>query len=103
MDCDSGYSKATLMPYVPAILQVPSNVTRIVRGFRRHSRDGKPQVIYYHSGVGAGGSMLDSVTGGMLGTGISENIREVSKIHINALASYLSIHLITLSSRLIAL
>lgn len=58
-------------------LQVPSNVTRISRALRRVGLDGKPQIIYYHSGVGTGSSAVDALTGGLLGTGISENIREV--------------------------
>lgn len=35
-------------------------------------------VIYYHNGVGSSGSFVDTITGGLLGTGISENIREVN-------------------------
>jgi uncharacterized protein (DUF2235 family) len=66
------------VPYVPTgTLQVPSNVTRISRALRRVGLDGKPQIIYYHSGVGTGSSTVDTITGGLLGTGISENIREV--------------------------
>lgn len=59
------------------VLQVPSNVTRISRALKRVGLDGKAQIIYYHSGVGTGSSMVDTLTGGFLGTGISENIREV--------------------------
>jgi len=75
---DDGFTKPTLIPYVPTgTLQIPSNVTRISRALRRVGLDGKPQIIYYHSGVGTGSSAVDTVTGGLLGTGISENIREV--------------------------
>lgn len=67
-----------MIPYVPTgSLQIPSNVTRISRALRRVSLDGTPQIIYYHSGVGTGSSTLDTISGGLLGTGISENIREV--------------------------
>lgn len=62
-----------LIPYVPTgTLQIPSNVTRISRALRRHGLDGTPQIIYYHSGVGTGSSLVDTITGGLLGTGISE-------------------------------
>ncbi|KAH8815750.1 hypothetical protein F5884DRAFT_665256 [Xylogone sp. PMI_703] len=78
MDSDNGFIKPTLIPYQPTgSLQVPSNVTRISRALTKVGLDGKHQIIYYHSGVGSGGSTLDSLTGGLLGTGISENIREV--------------------------
>lgn len=75
---DDGFTKPTLIPYVPTgALQIPSNVTRISRALKRIGPDGKPQIIYYHSGVGTGSSTVDIITGGLLGKGISENIREV--------------------------
>lgn len=65
--------REALIPYVPTgTLQIPSNVTRISRALRRHGLDGTPQIIYYHSGVGTGSSLVDTITGGLLGTGISE-------------------------------
>jgi hypothetical protein len=74
---DDGFTKPTLIPYVPTgTLQVQSNVTRISRALRRVGLDGIHQIIYYHSGVGTGSSVIDTITGGLLGTGISENIRE---------------------------
>ncbi|KAF7879158.1 hypothetical protein EAF04_000357 [Stromatinia cepivora] len=78
MDSDDGFNKPTLIPYKPTgTLQTPSNVTRLSRALRRYGRDGTHQIIYYHSGVGTGSTMMDTLSGGMLGTGISENIREV--------------------------
>lgn len=78
MDSDDGFQRPTLIPYVPTgSLQVPSNVTRIARALKRTGLDGIPQIIYYHSGVGTGSTFLDAITGGLMGTGISENIREV--------------------------
>ncbi|TAQ87874.1 hypothetical protein B7494_g3808 [Chlorociboria aeruginascens] len=75
---DDGFSKPTLIPYVPTgTLQVPSNVTRISRSLRRTGLDGKHQIVYYHSGVGTSSSWIDVLTGGLLGTGISEHIREI--------------------------
>jgi hypothetical protein len=70
---DDGFSKPSLIPYVPTgTLQVPSNVTRIARALKRYGRNGMSQVIYYHSGVGTGSSMIDTISGGLLGTGLSE-------------------------------
>ncbi|PKS11922.1 hypothetical protein jhhlp_001217 [Lomentospora prolificans] len=57
-------------------LQVPSNVTRISRSFKRLCDDGVMQIINYESGVGTGSNMLDSVTGGAFGSGLSERVRE---------------------------
>jgi len=50
-------------------LREPSNVTRISRAVRSVSRDGIPQVVYYHFGVGAGGSLVDKIYGGISGEG----------------------------------
>ena len=50
-------------------LEDPSNVTRISRAIRSVSRDGIPQVVYYHFGVGAGGSLVDRIYGGLSGEG----------------------------------
>ncbi len=73
MDSDDGFQKPTLIPYQPTgVLQIASNVTRICRALKRNGLDDKPQIIYYHSGVGTGSSAIDTLTGGMLGTGISE-------------------------------
>ncbi|KAI0458317.1 hypothetical protein F5B21DRAFT_22857 [Xylaria acuta] len=57
-------------------LQVPSNVTRISRCFKRTCSDGTFQIIYYQSGVGSRSGALDRLFGGAFGIGISENIRE---------------------------
>ncbi|KAK0711137.1 hypothetical protein B0H67DRAFT_493268 [Lasiosphaeris hirsuta] len=71
---DRGYSKPTLWNPVGK-LQTPSNVTRLSRSLRRICTDGTVQIIEYQSGVGTGGSMMDIVSGGAFGLGISENIR----------------------------
>lgn len=57
-------------------LQIPSNVSRIARSFRRLCSDGTFQVIYYHAGVGSTSSRWSRIKGGAFGAGISENIRE---------------------------
>lgn len=77
MDNGSGFTKPTWFPYHPyAVLQIPSNVTRIARAFKRRGWDGKHQIIYYHTGVGSGGRGLSSLTGGMFGAGLAEAVRE---------------------------
>lgn len=57
-------------------LQVPSNVTRISRCFKRRCSDGTLQIINYESGVGSGSNVLDSITGGAFGIGLAERVRE---------------------------
>ncbi|KAG7128483.1 hypothetical protein HYQ45_011905 [Verticillium longisporum] len=53
-----------------------SNVTRISRVLRRTCQNGMHQIIAYNPGVGSGNA-LDRVTGGMLGVGLEQAIREV--------------------------
>lgn len=74
MDSDTGYKKPSLLNPVGKF-QVPSNVTRLSRALRKTCADGTLQIIEYHSGVGAGGTLTDSLTGGALGRGVSENLR----------------------------
>ena len=45
-------------------ISVPSNVTRLSRAIYPVSRDGIPQVVYYHFGVGSQGGIMDKVVGG---------------------------------------
>ncbi|KAF5007320.1 hypothetical protein FDECE_6366, partial [Fusarium decemcellulare] len=75
MDSDNGYEEPGLLR-AEGTLQVPSNVTRISRCFKRRCSDGKLQIINYESGVGTGSNMLDSITGGAFGLGLSERMRE---------------------------
>jgi uncharacterized protein (DUF2235 family) len=56
-----------------------TNVVRMARAVATHdARNGKaiPQIVYYHSGVGAGGDLIDRVAGGGLGMGLSRNVRD---------------------------
>lgn len=71
MNSDYGYVKPGLFNGKGG-LQVPSNVTRISRCFKRRCGDGTLQIINYESGVGSGSNMLDSVTGGAFGVGLAE-------------------------------
>lgn len=57
-------------------LAVPSNVTRISRAIRPISKDGIPQIVYYHFGVGTRGNIVNRVVNGSTGGGVEENVRE---------------------------
>ena len=71
MNSDNGYNKPGFFSS-KGTLQIPSNVTRISRCFKRRCSDGKLQIISYESGVGTGSNTVDKVTGGAFGLGISE-------------------------------
>jgi uncharacterized protein (DUF2235 family) len=71
MNSDNGYNEPTL--FNPrGTLQVPSNVTRISRLFKRRCADGRMQIISYESGVGTGSNIIDTITGGAFGLGLTE-------------------------------
>ncbi|KAF3064920.1 hypothetical protein GL218_01632 [Daldinia childiae] len=72
---DNGYVKPSASNPVPT-LQIPSNVTRISRAFKRGCSNGTFQIIYYQSGVGSRAGVVDRIIGGAFGIGIAENIRE---------------------------
>ncbi|KAH7045164.1 hypothetical protein B0J12DRAFT_669746 [Macrophomina phaseolina] len=57
-------------------LAVPSNVTRISRAIKPISKDGIPQIVYYHFGVGSRGNVVNRVINGSTGAGLEENVRE---------------------------
>lgn len=71
MNSDYGFAKSGLFSK-KGTLQVPSNVTRISRCFKRRCADGTLQIISYESGVGSGSNTLDSITGGAFGAGLAE-------------------------------
>lgn len=71
MNSDYGFTRKGLFSKKGS-LQVPSNVTRISRCFKRHCSDGTLQIISYESGVGSGNNAIDTVTGGAFGAGLAE-------------------------------
>ncbi|KAL7909526.1 hypothetical protein GGI35DRAFT_450146 [Trichoderma velutinum] len=75
MNSDNGYVEPTL-EHPQGMLQVPSNVTRISRCFKRRCNDGTLQVMSYESGVGTGSNAIDTITGGAFGLGLSERVRD---------------------------
>lgn len=54
----------------------PTNVTKVARAILPTAKDGTPQIVYYHEGVGTNGP-LDRITGGAFGKGMEENIRNL--------------------------
>jgi uncharacterized protein (DUF2235 family) len=67
LNSDSGNLKGSIA--------IPSNVTRISRCIKPISRDGIPQIVSYHYGVGGGSGALARLQG-FTGDGIAEIIRE---------------------------
>ena len=52
----------------------PTNVTKMARAILPSAK-GRPQLIYYRSGVGTG-NLVDRVAGGLFGVGLGENVQE---------------------------
>jgi uncharacterized protein (DUF2235 family) len=59
-----------------------SNVVRLSRALLPTASDGVPQVVYYDPGVGTG-DILDKLTGGAFGAGLSLNVREAYRFIVN--------------------
>lgn len=53
----------------------PTNVARLYNALREADEEGNQQLHYYHPGVGTDGGLMDKLTGGMLGVGLSHNIK----------------------------
>ncbi|WP_424928422.1 DUF2235 domain-containing protein [Amaricoccus tamworthensis] len=53
-----------------------SNVSRLVKSLGDTDNNGLPQKCHYITGIGAGDSFVQRLTGGGLGLGLSEDIRE---------------------------
>jgi uncharacterized protein (DUF2235 family) len=56
-----------------------TNVVRIARAVKPVDARTSPvilQIVYYHSGVGAGGDAFEHVVGGAIGCGLSRNVRD---------------------------
>jgi uncharacterized protein (DUF2235 family) len=54
----------------------PTNVTKVARAILARDAAGIDQVVYYHDGVGTGGT-TDKLTGGAFGHGIESNVRDL--------------------------
>lgn len=64
---------------------IPTNVIRFAYRVANADAQGRPQLVLYTQGVGTG-NVLDKVTGGMVGTGLEENIYEAYRFLV---ANYL--------------
>ena len=51
-----------------------TNVLKMSQAVRPLARDGRPQPVFYHTGVGTGWGWIDRLLGGGMGLGISKNI-----------------------------
>ena len=60
----------------------PSNVIRLARGVVSTASDGAHQVVYYDPGVGSG-NLIDRLTGGAFGVGLSLNVREAYRFIVH--------------------
>ena len=52
-----------------------TNVVKIMRAIRPHDDHGIEQIVYYDKGVGTA-NFNDMITGGMLGRGLDDNIKD---------------------------
>jgi len=59
-----------------------TNVAKFASAVRSQDAAGTAQVVYYHKGVGTRG-VLDRLTGGAFGTGLSENIEDCYLFLVN--------------------
>lgn len=62
-------------PFAPPAVQIPTNVTRIVRALQQRDSRGVTQIAFYQRGVGTD-NFEDKVVGGLTGNDIGEHIRE---------------------------
>ena len=60
----------------------PSNVVRLARALLPAASDGVPQVVYYDPGVGTG-DIIDRLSGGAFGAGLSLNVREAYRFIVH--------------------
>jgi uncharacterized protein (DUF2235 family) len=71
MCCDGTWNQPDeLKDRVP----VPTNVTKVALGLDRTDREGNPQLLYYHPGVGTRPG--ERIIGGAFGYGLSRNVRD---------------------------
>lgn len=60
----------------------PSNVVRLARGLLPTTPDGTSQIVFYGAGVGSG-NLVDKVTGGAFGVGLSLNVRDAYRFIVH--------------------
>jgi uncharacterized protein (DUF2235 family) len=60
----------------------PTNVVKLTRAIVPETRDGVSQIVFYHRGVGTD-NILDKITGGAFGFGLSRNVRDIYSFFAN--------------------
>ncbi|MFT3741569.1 MAG: DUF2235 domain-containing protein [Gammaproteobacteria bacterium] len=55
----------------------PTNVAKLAAAILPYDKNGIPQTVFYHAGVGEYGNVWDHLWGGALGAGLSKNIRDL--------------------------
>ncbi|MBF0441414.1 MAG: DUF2235 domain-containing protein [Oligoflexales bacterium] len=55
----------------------PTNVVKTAAAVLPQDNSGMAQVVYYHEGVGSSGGLWDRISGGAIGAGLSQNIKEI--------------------------
>ncbi|KAK2629243.1 hypothetical protein QTJ16_000063 [Diplocarpon rosae] len=62
-------------PFTPPQVQIPTNVTRIIRALNHRDENGVTQIAFYQRGLGTD-NFEDKLVGGLTGNDIAEHIRE---------------------------
>jgi uncharacterized protein (DUF2235 family) len=60
-----------------------TNIVKMANALSPASLDGKTQLLYYDTGIGSEGSLIERIYDGATGTGISENILQAYRFIIN--------------------
>src|SRR5258708_34810215 len=58
----------------------PTNVSKLANTILPADANRMPQVIYYHTGVGSDGDVIDHVAGGAFGVGIDRIIEDCYRV-----------------------
>ncbi|CAL3966601.1 unnamed protein product [Diplocarpon coronariae] len=62
-------------PFAPPQVQIPTNVTRVIRALNHRDEDGVAQIAFYQRGLGTD-NLEDKLVGGLTGNDMAEHIRE---------------------------
>ena len=63
-------------------VRAPTNVVKMARFILPQAPDGNPQILFYDAGVGTD-NLLDMLSGGALGIGLSKNVRDAYRFLIH--------------------
>src|SRR5438874_13104237 len=68
--------------HVDAGARAPTNVVRIAKAVVPQADDGTTQITYYHAGIGTD-DVLDRLTGGAFGVGLTRAIRDAYQVLVD--------------------